>query len=224
VFYTLDQFYALYTGPIENQVSALYIGPILCFIHWTSSVLYTLVSTVRYTLDQFVLYTLVQFCALYTGPILTNSVLYTLDQFCALYIGQYCALYTGPICALYIGPILCFIHWTNSVLYTLDQFCALYTGPVLCLIHWTNSKALLVLTQSFPDEGTAGVPKHDTCRKETVYRLCLLLVHVQLVRHADCEIMHGHTYNTASEIPSTYEASDTVHFHTTHKHTHTQPC
>jgi len=107
-----------------------------------------------------------------------NSVLYTLDQFCVLYIGQ----------------MLCFIHWTDSVLYTLDQFCALYTGPILRFTHWTNSKALLVLTQGFPDEGTPGVPKHDTCMKENVYRLCLLLVHEQLARHAECEIMqHGHT-------------------------------
>jgi hypothetical protein len=78
-----------------------------------------------------------------------------------------------------------------------------------------NSKALLVLTHGFPDEGTPEVPKHDTCRKEIVHRLCLLLVHEQLVRHTECEIMHGHT----AEIPSTYEASDTVH-----THTHTQPC
>ena len=115
-------------------------------------------------------YTLDQFCALYIQPILcfihwTNSVPYTLDQFCALYI----------------QPILCFIHWTNSVPYTLDQFRALYVGPILCFIHWTNSKALLVLTQGFPDEGTPGVPKHDTYRNETVYRLFLRLEHEQML-------------------------------------------
>ena len=174
---------ALYIGPILFFTHWTNCGPILFFKHWTNSVLYTLDQSgpiqcfIHWT--NTVLYTLDQFCALYTGPIWTNSVLHTLAQYCALYN----------------GPILCFIHWTK-----LDQFSALYigpilclyTGPILCFIHWANSKKLLVLTR-FPDEGTAGVPKHATRWKETVYRLCLLLVLKQLVRHAECEIMHGHT-------------------------------
>jgi hypothetical protein len=132
------------------------------------------------------------------------------------------------------GPILCFIHWTNSVLYTLNQFwtnSVLYTlgtnsGPIVLYTldqlwtnsvpyNWTNSKALLVLTQGFPDEVTPGVPKHDTFRKETVYRL----VHEQLVWHAECEIMHGHTilqlkYHLPTKPVPLYTR--------THTHTHTQ--
>jgi hypothetical protein len=205
VLYTLNQFCALYVG----QFCALYIGPILCFIHWSNSVLYALgqfwTNSVLYTLDQF--------CALYIGPILcfihwTNSVLYTLDQFCALYTGQIVLYTLDQFCALYTGPILCFIHWTNSVLYTIDKF-----------------KGAASVNTEFPWWRHPGSAETWYIRKETVYRLCLLLVHVQLVRHADCKIMHGHTYNTAAEIPSTYLRSQwhcpLPHYRHAHTHTHT---
>lgn len=39
----------------------------------------------------------------------------------------------------------------------------------LCFTQWANSEALLVLTQGFPDDGTAGVSKHVI--KEPAYHV-----------------------------------------------------
>ena len=137
-------------------------------------------------------------------------MLYTLDQFWALYTGS----------------ILCCIYSTNSVLYTLDQFRALYIGPILCFIHWTNSKTLLVWIQGFPDEGTPRVPKHDTYRKETVYRLCLLLVHELLVWRAECEKSRTAIHRALQlkyQLPTKPVTLSNSPPHT-HTHTHTNHC
>jgi len=100
---------------------------------------------------------------------------------------------TVPVFGLRDGPLDFQWHSINRVQQNLYRMCfdiSIFYEVMMCLliwtcmrlwfIHWTKSKALLVLTQWFPEHDMPRVPKH--VGTENVYRLYLLLMYKKLVR------------------------------------------